>query len=51
MLHFITVEDNIEKQPFPEGKTPALEQIFSKETPTQLFAYKYCKTFKNSFFL
>ena len=51
MLPFIAVEDSIEKQPFPERKTPVLEQIFSKETPTQPFACEYCKTFKNSFFL
>ena len=49
MLLFIAAEDDIQTQPFADTKTPVLEQFYSKETPTQVFSYEYCKTFKDSF--
>ena len=49
MLLFIAAEDDIQTQPFADTKTPVLEQLYSKETPTQVFSYEYCKTFKDSF--
>ena len=32
------------------GKTPVLESVFKKETPTQVFSCEYCKTFENTNF-
>ena len=31
-------------------KTPVLESLFNKETPTWMFFYEYCKIFKNAYF-
>ena len=32
------------------GKTPVLESLYYKETPTQVFFCEYCKMFKNTYF-
>ena len=32
-------------------KTPALESLFKKETPTQVFSCEVCEVFKNTFYL
>ena len=65
ILLFIAVEDYNQKQPFADvlqnsialkrfcdihRKTPLLEQLYKKETPTQVFFFEYCKIFKKSFF-
>ena len=33
-----------------DRKTPVLEFLFHKKSPTQVFSYKYCEIFKNTYY-
>ena len=45
---FFKIDSHKDSQ-YPQ-EIPVLESVFTKETPTQVFACKYCEIFRNSFF-